>query len=161
MDVPIRVYADSSVYGGCFDEEFDAASREFFDSVRSGRFRLVVSAVVESELQDAPASVRELFAEIQPFAEVADVTQEAVRLQQAYLNAGIVGEKWETDALHVALATDAHCSIVASWNFKHIVNFQKIPLYNGVNLVNGYSAIAIHSPQELVGDEDEDEDQDI
>jgi hypothetical protein len=41
-----------------------------------------------------------------------------------------------------------------SWNFKHIVNFKKIPLYNGINLTHGYAAIAIHTPQEVIADED-------
>jgi len=30
----IRIYADTSVYGGCFDPEFEEASRAFFDQVR-------------------------------------------------------------------------------------------------------------------------------
>ena len=45
----IRVYADTSVFGGVFDEEFSAPSRAFFDEVRSGRFQLVVSPVIELE----------------------------------------------------------------------------------------------------------------
>ena len=39
----IRVYADTSVYGGVFDEEFAEASRTFFEQVRGGRFRLILS----------------------------------------------------------------------------------------------------------------------
>ena len=35
------------------------------------------------------------------------------------------------------------------WNFKHIVNFDRILKFNGVNVTNGYSQIAIHSPLEL------------
>jgi hypothetical protein len=33
----IRAYADASVYGGAFDDEFDAASRAFFDEIRGRR----------------------------------------------------------------------------------------------------------------------------
>jgi predicted nucleic acid-binding protein len=156
MSKRIRVYADASVYGGAFDEEFDAASREFFDDVRTGRFCLVVSTVVRDELEDAPERVRSLFDEMRRIAEAADVTEDAVRLQQAYLAAGIVAQQWETDALHVALATESQCAAIVSWNFKHIVNFKKIPLYNGVNLAHGYSSIAIHTPQEVIADEDQD-----
>lgn len=36
----LRVYADTSVFGGCFDDEFAEASRTFFDQVKSGRFVL-------------------------------------------------------------------------------------------------------------------------
>ncbi len=153
----IRVYADTSVYGGVFDEEFATASRAFFQEVRQGRFRLVISTVVRDELEDAPERVRTLFDEMCAVGEIADAHEEALRLQQAYLDAAIVAPRWETDALHVSLATVTQCRLLISWNFKHIVNFQKIPLYNGVNLSNGYEAIAIHSPQEVVSYEIQDE----
>ncbi len=151
---PIRVYADASVYGGAFDEEFEAASLEFFDLVRKGRFRLVVSTVVRDELAEAPERVRSLFEEMRRIAESTTVAREVVGLQEAYLAAEIVGQKWEIDAMHVALATESQCAIIVSWNFRHIVNFKKIPLYNGVNLAHGYNAIAIHTPQEVIADED-------
>lgn len=56
LPVP-RVYADTSVFGGVFDAEFAAPSRAFFDLVRSGRFRLVVSAIVQQEIDNAPEEV--------------------------------------------------------------------------------------------------------
>ena len=155
-DIPVRVYADTSVYGGVMDEEYEVPSRQFFDEVRSGRFDLVVSAVVADELTDAPEPVRTLFEALRQSAEVADITEEVLHLQQAYLNAAIVSAKWATDALHVALATVAQCRVIVSWNFQHIVNFRRIPLYNGVNLAEGYGAIAIHTPQEVITREDED-----
>ena len=61
------------------------------------------------------------------------------------------------DKSHVAAATVARADLILSWNFKHIVNYDRIHKYNGVNALNGYKAIEIHSPLELVyGDEDED-----
>ena len=57
------------------------------------------------------------------------------------------------DALHVAVATVAGCRVIVSWNFKHLVNFRRIPLYNGVNLTHGYAPIAIHCPLEVPGEE--------
>jgi len=153
---PIRVYADTSVYGGVFDDEFARASRRFFDEVRAGRFRLVVSPLVRDELDDAPGPLRALLDSVRVGAEIVDVTQEAVRLQQAYLAASIVAARWETDALHVAIATVSGCPLIVSWNFRHIVSFERIPLYNGVNLSKGYGTVAIHTPQEVVVHEDED-----
>ncbi|MBI4625011.1 MAG: type II toxin-antitoxin system VapC family toxin [Verrucomicrobia bacterium] len=150
----MRVYADTSVYGGVCDAGIDAASREFFAQVKSGRFALVVSAVVEAELVDAPVPVRGVYEEHLPVAEIIDVSPEALALREAYLRAGIVGAKWSTDALHVALATVSRCRVVVSWNFKHIVHFDKIPLYNGVNLINGYETLSINTPAEIIAYED-------
>lgn len=39
----LLVYADTSVYGGVFDDEFAAPSLRFFESVRSQVFGLLVS----------------------------------------------------------------------------------------------------------------------
>jgi hypothetical protein len=152
----IRVYADTSVYGGAFDEEFAEASGTFFGQVKLGRFRLVASPIVHDELEHDPDQVRGLFEELRRVGENVDVTEEAVRLQQAYLDANIVAPKWEADALHVAVATVWRCALIVSWNFRHIVNFQKVPLYNGVNLAWGYGVVGIHTPQEVIVYEDED-----
>ncbi|MDJ0509521.1 MAG: hypothetical protein QNJ64_09750 [Crocosphaera sp.] len=54
------------------------------------------------------------------------------------------------DALHVALASVSGCSMIVSWNFKHIVHFQKIPLYRAINAVKGYAQIDIYSPLEVI-----------
>ena len=100
----LRVYADTSVFGGVFDEEFSDASRTFFDQVRAGRFSLVSSSVVRREVALAPAHVQEFFWSTEAQMEVLEVEEAAVALQAEYLRAGIVASKWAADALHVACA---------------------------------------------------------
>jgi hypothetical protein len=39
---------------------------------------------------------------------------------------------------------------VVSWNFKHIVHFEKIGGYEGVNSLRGYRSPRIYSPREVV-----------
>lgn len=146
----IRAYADTSVFGGVFDEEFEVSSRVFFDQVRGRRFHLVTSALVQEEIKPAPKDVQEFFDRILPTVEVVEVSEEALKLRDAYLEAGIVSPQWSEDALHVAVATVAGCSLIVSWNFKHIVHFEKIPLYNAVNILKGYSNIGIFSPLEVI-----------
>jgi len=51
---------------------------------------------------------------------------------------------------HIALATIYKVDILASWNFKHIVNLEKIKGYNSVNLRLGYQMLEIRSPQDLI-----------
>jgi len=89
------------------------------------------------------------------YAEFIHAGEEAIALHQAYLRANIVAQMCELDALYVALASVADCAIIVSWNFKHIVNCRKIPMYNAINMSLGYKTIAIHSPMEvLVNEED-------
>lgn len=149
-----RVYVDTSVFGGTFDDEFAEESKAFFEAASDGRFHIVISGMVVDEIEAAPAEVQEFFANIVSTAELVDVDQDALRLLEAYMSAGIVSLKWRDDALHVATATVSGCSMIVSWNFKHIVHYQKIPKYNAVNVLNGYASIAIHSPLEVIPDED-------
>jgi hypothetical protein len=46
-------------------------------------------------------------------------------------------------------------SVLLSWNFKHIVHFQKVPLYDAVNRIHGYPDIAICTPQEAIDYDEE------
>ncbi len=152
----MSVYADTSVFGGVFDDEFREPSQAFIDAIKAGRFSLVTSELVRREIVAAPQTVRQLFDDMLPIADIATVTAETIQLQQAYLNAGIISERFATDALHVALATVSGASMIVSWNFRHIVNFQKIPKYNAVNKLYGFNDIAIYSPLEVIRYEDED-----
>ncbi|MHC4356901.1 MAG: type II toxin-antitoxin system VapC family toxin [Planctomycetota bacterium] len=150
----MRIYADTSVFGGVFDVEFEEPSKAFFSEIRAARFVLVSSELVRQEIHAGPQRVQEFFGDILPVVEIAEITAEALKLQEAYTAAGILSERHSTDALHVALATVSRASLIVSWNFKHIVNFQKIPMYNAVNILHGYSEIAIYSPLEVIEHED-------
>lgn len=125
---PIRVYADTSVFGGVFDDIFAKPSRCFFNQVREGRFELVSSAVVQEEMAFAPQEVRMFFDEMSPRMEMNDICDDGVDLQLAYIERGIVGEGCLADALHVAMASVLNVHLLVSWNFQHIVHFQKVPL---------------------------------
>ena len=149
---PIRVYAETTVFGGIVDIEFETASRAFFEEVRNGRFALVIAAPVEDEIADAPLKVQNLFQEMVAYAEVVLVTDEARALQAEYLSAGILTAKSATDALHVATASVADCELIVSWNFNHIVRYSKIQRFNAVNALYGYRSVAIHSPLEVIKD---------
>ena len=45
--------------------------------------------------------------------------------------------------------------ILASWNFKHIVNISRIRGYNGINIKNGYRMLEIRTPREIISYEKE------
>ena len=43
----------------------------------------------------------------------------------------------------------ARADLIVSWNFRHLVQYDKIQRYNGVNALKGYRAIDIRSPLEV------------
>lgn len=146
----LRVYVDTSVFGGTQDEEFAEPSRRFLERVGSGKFLLLVSAEVVRELQDAPGNVQDALADIpEDCLEEAPVNPEVKALAAAYVAAGILEESSLSDAVHVAAGTVAGADLIVSWNFKHIVNYERIRKYNAVNVLNNYRPIEIRSPSEV------------
>jgi predicted nucleic acid-binding protein len=146
----MRIYLDTSVFGGVFDEEFAEQSKQFFSEVDAGRFTIVTSAIVEAEIEPAPKTIRDYFGRYENVAEIVQITQKMLFLQQQYINSGVVTPKSSEDALHVAIATVTQCNLIVSWNFRHIVHYDKIPKYNAVNTLNGYGQIGIYSPLEVI-----------
>ena len=78
------------------------------------------------------------------------VTDEAIELAETYINEGALTNKSYNDALHIALATLHNCEVLASCNFKHIVNINRIRHYNSINLKYGYRMIEIRTPREII-----------
>jgi len=142
------------VFGGSFDAEFAIESGRFFDLVRGGQVKILVSEVVVRELANAPVRVRELLRSL-PVGSVEQVrlTRDVIDLRDAYLGAGILDPQSTDDATHVAAATVARADAIVSWNFKHIVRIDKMRAYNQVNLQSGFGLLSIVSPQEVRFDE--------
>ncbi len=152
----IRVYVDNSVISGTQDEEFAEESRRFFERVREGTYLLLVSDVTYDEVEGAPAGARQVLEDVPEDAiEEIEVDDEVRELAEAYIAAGALTERRMYDALHVAAASVADADLILSWNFEHMVNYERIRKFNAVNLLNGYRALDIRSPREVVhGDED-------
>lgn len=153
----LRLYADTSVIGGCLDEEFSEESLRLLELVRRREVVLLVSDVVIAELQDAPEAVRELLLALPPEAvENVPLTPEVQVLRDAYLAAHVLSPRWIDDATHVAAATVAKADAIVSWNFRHIVRLDKMRAYNEVNGQHGYSDLTIITPAQVSSDGPED-----
>lgn len=147
----MRIYLDTSVLGGCFDEEFEEWSVPLMEAVRSGRYKAVISEVTEMELRYAPDSVKGLVQAIpSKQMEVHVLSEEAKELAAAYIKEKVVTRKSMADTQHIAVASIARVDLLVSWNFKHIVNYDRIRLYNAVNLKLGYPLLEIRSPRDLI-----------
>ena len=145
-----RIYVDTSVIGGCHDEEFELWSRGLMDDFRDGVFHPVVSKIVTLEIEEAPTPVQQTYVELLRLGpDVLEVSDEETMLAGQYLERGILSENYYDDAQHIALATVANVDVLASWNFRHIVHFDKIRQFNAVNLEQGYKSIDIRSPREI------------
>jgi hypothetical protein len=145
-----RIYVDTSVIGGCFDPEFDKWSNGLIQDFRNNRFKPLLSQVTAAEITAAPKIVQVVYAELVALkAEIVEVSDNAIELADEYQRRGILTSHFYNDGLHIAIATVAEADVLVSWNFKHIVRFDKIRLFNAVNLEYGYKTLQIFSPREV------------
>ena len=156
MKKKLRIYLDTSVFGGCFDEIFSEPSKKLLAELRSGKFCLVISETTVKELEAAPDDVKDILNSIpKDHLELIEHSEEIYLLRDAYIEAKVVGKSSLLDAEHIAAASVANVDLIVSWNFKHIVHFDKIRGYHGINLIHGYSQVAIHNPKEVISNDDD------
>jgi predicted nucleic acid-binding protein len=146
-----RIYTDTSVFGGCFDAEFQEPSERLFKRFRAGAEVLVVSDLTRLELRSAPPKIQEILDSLPPRSvESVEVGEEARNLADLYVASGVVGASMLADAQHIAAATVHRADILVSWNFKHIVNLRRIHGFNSINLREEYPLLEIRTPREVV-----------
>ena len=146
-----RIYADTSVIGGCLDVEFSCWSNRLVEHVCAGNATVVLSDLTLLELAGAPDNVRAVLDRIpSSHREDVELTQESRDLADAYIGADVVVASKLVDAQHIAIATVCRVDVVVSWNFNHIVNLDRIHAFNAVNLREGYSLMEIRTPQEVL-----------
>lgn len=151
-----RIYIDTSVFGGHFDEEFKEQTAPLFDRIKAGEFVILYSTVTQDELENAPDKVKELVKSLRAdLTEFIETTEEAIDLATEYITERVVGQTSFADCLHIALATINRADFLVSWNFKHIVNIERIRGYNSINIKNGYKQLEIRSPREFEKYEDD------
>jgi predicted nucleic acid-binding protein len=146
-----RIYIDTSVIGGCFDKEFKEWSDKLFDEFRTGNKIAVISDITLDELSFSRLEVR-IHLDTIPnnFKEYILNDEQSEELADLYIKEKAVTQKSHEDALHIAIATINKVDVLVSWNFKHIVNLDRIRKYNAVNLMNGYSMLEIRNPREIL-----------
>ena len=152
---PLRIYIDTSVFGGYYDSEFEKETKLLFNKIISGEFHVVISDLTQNELLNAPKKVRDLFKDLKiRNVEIISVSNEEITLATNYVTEKVVGQTSFEDCIHIATATTNNVDLLVSWNFKHIVNWDKIRFFNAINMKNGYHSIEIRSPKELLKYED-------
>ena len=150
-----RLYIDTSVFGGYFDEEFSEFTKPLFKRFENGEFKLLFSSVTQDELSLAPEEVKKFVKSIRvDNTEFIETTDEVVDLATQYITEKVVGQTSFADCLHIALATINRADFLISWNFKLIVNVQRIQGYNSINIKNGYKQLEIRSPRDFMTYED-------
>lgn len=150
----LRLYFDTSVFGGVYDVEFQEETEMLFEMVKNGEIICVYSDLCEFELENAPDIVKEHFLSLDKNqTEFAEITEAINELAEEYVKENVVGQTSIDDCRHIACATINKVDYLVSWNFKHIVNVFRIRGYNAINIKNGHIQLDIRSPKEIIRNE--------
>ncbi len=154
MRIP-KVYLETTVFNFCFADDAPEKRTEtlaLFNEIRQEKLEPYTSDYVLRELLLAPEPKRGWMTRLleEYGMIVMEASQEAERLADIYVEAGIVPLKYRTDALHIAIATVNDLDFIVSLNFKHIVKRKTLAIAESVNLREGYKRIGIFSPAEVI-----------
>lgn len=150
-----RLYLDISVFGGYFEPEFELWIKILFDKIFQGDYKIILSRLTDIELAAAPEKVKILATSLPETAiEFINISDSAIELAERYIRESVVGRTSRADCIHIALATLHNADILVSWNFKHIVNVNRIRSYNSVNYKFGHKILEIRTPREIIEYED-------
>jgi len=142
------IYIDTSVFGGYFDIEFSRDTIPFFEKLISKKIEIIVSETLELEIYRAPSFIIDFYESLGNLKKV-ELTVEVENLALKYIDEKVVGKTSLADCQHIALATISNVDVLVSWNFKHIVNLERIRGYNSINIREGYKMIEIRTPKEI------------
>lgn len=152
-----HIYVDTSVFSACEDEKYwiRESSRALFERFRAGDMTLVLSAAVAvaGELDAATEAARALPGTVpREHSEFLEPSGAAEELADRYVEAGAVGFAARPAALHVAFATLANVDMLASWNYKHLLNIYREPRFDAVNRELGHPRIKMYEPPAILGE---------
>lgn len=112
-----RIYIDTSVVGGYFDEEFREATQNLFEHFENNELIFVVSDLLDLELLKAPLHVKEhLLKYSSDKFERIELNEDSIQLADKYILEKVVGKTSLEDCRHIALATISKVDVLASWN---------------------------------------------
>jgi predicted nucleic acid-binding protein len=154
-----RLYLETSVWNFVFaddaPEKMEITLR-FFDKIRRGEYRVFISPVVLEEIGRADTSKKAqllgIISEIHP--ELLELDEEMTDLAARYVAEGVVPKAKFEDAMHAAVATVYEMDALISWNLKHLANFRRMEMVNGINLTEGYGKrLELITPMEVSDEE--------
>lgn len=126
-----RIYIDTSIVGGFFDVEFEKETKLLFQRLENKKIIFAMSDILREELKGASEHVRNLLDNYpNDCFEIVVLTDETRELADKYIAENVAGKTSLDDCRHIALATINKADVLTSWNFKHIVNLNRIKRIN-------------------------------
>ena len=150
----LRLYAESTLFNYYFDTDRDGHEDtvRLFEAIGAGEYEGYTSEYAMIELRGAkePKKSNMLALTEKYRIVILDANDEIVRMAGLYIQNGIIPAKYEFDALHIAVASVYELDCVLSFNYRHINKLKTKRMTEAINLNEGYKAITICTPMEVL-----------
>ena len=147
----LKILLDTSVYSAMLDKRDPIRQKQTQDFWRNiDKYELFFSTINKEEIE--AIKDEKLKNRLKNFlinGKELEITEEVEQIKSFYIKEELIPEKYENDALFLALTTVHSIDILISWNFKHLVKRKTRIGVNLINLKEGYKPIEILAPPEV------------
>jgi len=150
-----RIYLETSLFNFYVDDSKGVShdnTVRLFEEIAAGKYEAFTSAFVVGELKDAQEEKRKKMLALIPKYRISMLAEsnEASYMADIYVAEGVIPQKYRMDGIHIALAAINEMDMIVSMNFRHIVKQKTIRMTESINIINGYRAVRIYSPAEVI-----------
>ena len=155
-----KIYLETTLFNHYFDDDRGLAHSStvlLFNEITAGKYEAFTSGAVIEELSEASTEKYDkMFALIDEYKiTVLSVSEEAEQLADMYVSENVIPVKYRTDGVHIAVAAVNDLDMIISINFQHIVKRKTKLATASINAINGYRAVEIFNPMEVVENEND------
>ena len=125
-----------------------AETRALYDLLlESNSVQTITSSEVIRELEQCYEPKRQFITErARRLCDILPTGERDSELMLGYLSDAVLTQKSAMDLLHVAVAVLNDCSLILSWNMKHLANFRIVERINRSNYHRGLCGVQIITP---------------
>ncbi|GMO43867.1 MAG: hypothetical protein Pg6C_05750 [Treponemataceae bacterium] len=157
----LKLYLDTSVISYLDQKDSPekmAETRLFWEKIKTGEFDVVISDVVNEEIENCDEQKREVLFDYlaQIRYDVVIVDSHAIAIAKQFIDFHVLKQNSFDDCRHIAAAITSGCDAIVSWNFKHIVNHKTMAGVKAVAAINGYKDLLIYTPGSIAEGEYDD-----
>jgi len=155
-----KIYLETTLFNYYFDEDRGFAHEStvtLFKEIAAGRYEPFTSSYVLDELEQAPPDKRDKMVGLLLEYNISVLTysDEASKLANIYVAENVIPQKYRTDGLHIAISAVNNLDMIISMNFQHIVKRKTKLATASINAINGYRAVEILNPMEIIDNEND------
>ena len=150
----LRLYLETTIPNYLFADDTPEKrdiTLKFWEEVKSGKYRVFVSDVVIGEIRETKdVSKREKLLGIIDGISSLELTEDCRNLARMLIDEGVIPERYEPDALHIAIGVIYQMDVIVSWNMEHIVNVNTRMKVREITKKYNYKDIEIATPEEVI-----------